>query len=347
MNMKFRLFLLAAVALVLAGCSSETIEYGNDQLPDLPKGKVLQVTASFDEPVGTRGSLEEYGTTIVKTIGFRWDTTDIIQYSFEQDGTKYSNIANVDSVGVEGKTAFFTVEIPVGIDTESPYTLYGFRSGRWPFKTVGSVLDAGDPTIAILPTDQYDYKSTLADQAIVFSLWGKKVIEPDMENISIPFQHFGSMMTLHLKNVGTTPVTDLHSVALQTNPSTNWILNRQSGEGLATFNMATGNYVTLSESTTLTFFPTDSIIEPDEVQTYYAWFIPKTDYLVGNLRIATIKSPGATMSDATGISEGKVINRTMQTGKNYILFSSISVDTTAVLPLPYLVHFTDSTFAIP
>jgi hypothetical protein len=42
MNMKFRLFLLAAVALVLAGCSSETIEYGNDQLPDLPKGKVLQ-----------------------------------------------------------------------------------------------------------------------------------------------------------------------------------------------------------------------------------------------------------------------------------------------------------------
>ena len=53
------------------------------------------------------------------------------------------------------------------------------------------------------------------------------------------------------------------------------------------------------------------------------------------------------MNDATGISEGKVINRTMQTGKNYILFSSISVDTTAVPPLPYLVHFTDSTFAIP
>lgn len=346
--MKFKLFFYAAIALIAAGCSNETVDL-RDDLTAEPKDKVLQVTASFEEPAGTRGYLEETGATIIKSIGFRWEATDEIQFCFEQDGNTYSNTANVTSVSMDGKTASFAVTVPAGIDTGSAYTLYAYRSSRKSDKTAGSVLDPADPTIAILPLEQFDYLATLTDQATVFSIWSKKTVEPVMTTIALSFQHMGSMMTLHLKNVGSTAINDLHSLVLQTNPTQNWVINRFEGNGGALFDMAAETYVGGSEqfSTTLTFFTPSATLAPDEVGTYYLWFVPKTDIAAFDLMLASLKSPG-TQSDITGLTNvNKSITRSLQTGKNYLLFATIENDESTTPPRPYLLKFTDSTFIAP
>jgi len=346
--MKFKLFFYTAIALVVAGCSSETIEPGDDLTAE-PEDQVLQVTASFEEPAGTRGYLEEAGATIIKSIGFRWETTDEIQFCFEQDETKYSNTANVTSVSADGRTATFTLTVPAGIDTGNAYTLYAYRSSRKSDKTAGSVLDPADPTIAILPLEQFDYLATLTDQATVFSIWSKKVIEPATTTISLSFQHLGSMITLHLKNVGSTTINDLHSLVLQTNPTQNWVINRLNGNGGARFDMATGTYVAGSESfsATLSFFVPSATLAPDEVATYYLWFVPKTDVASFVLMLASLESPG-TSSYITGLTNvNKSINRNLQTGRNYLLFATIENDEASTPPRPYLLKFTDSAFVAP
>lgn len=252
--MKFRIFFFAAIALITASCNNETIEPGT-VVKDKPKNQVLNITASFEEPAETRAYLEETGTTVIKAIGFRWETTDEIQFCFEQGGTADKNTANVTAVSADGKTAQFTVTVPAGIDVGNPYTLYAYRSSRKSEITTGSVLDPITPTVAVLPAAQFNYQATLADQATVFSLWSKKVIDPAMTTISLSFKHLGSMMTLNLKNVGSATISDLHSIVLQTNPSQNWIINRLNGNGGALFDMAAETYVGGSEqfSTTLTF----------------------------------------------------------------------------------------------
>lgn len=346
--MKFRIFFFAAIALITASCSNETIEPG--RMVDLkPDNQVLHITASFEEPAETRAYLEETGTTVIKAIGFRWETTDEIQFCFEQGGTTDKNTANVTAVSADGKTAQFTVTVPAGIDAGNPYTLYAYRSSRKSDKTAGSVLDPVDPTIAILPLQQFDYLATLTDQAAVFSIWSKKVIEPATTTISLSFQHLGSMMTLHLKNVGSTTINDLHSLVLQTNPTQNWVINRFEGNGGARFDMTTGTYVAGSESfsATLTFFLPSATLAPDEVGTYYLWFVPKTDMASLVLMLASLENPG-TPSDITGLTNvNKSINRNLQTGRNYLSFATIENDESTTPPRPYLLKFTDSTFVAP
>ncbi|KAF5080844.1 hypothetical protein DSECCO2_115350 [anaerobic digester metagenome] len=346
--MKFRIFFFAAIALITASCNNETIEPGT-VVKDKPKNQVLNITASFEEPAETRAYLEETGTTVIKAIGFRWETTDEIQFCFEQGGTADKNTANITAVSADGKTAQFTVTVPAGIDVGNPYTLYAYRSSRKSEITTGSVLDPITPTVAVLPAAQFNYLATLADQATVFSIWSKKVIDPAMTTISLSFKHLGSMMTLNLKNVGSATISDLHSIVLQTNPSQNWIINRLNGNGGALFDMAAETYVGGSEqfSTTLTFFTPSATLAPDEVGTYYLWFVPKTDIAAFDLMLASLKSPG-TPSDITGLTNvNKSITRSLQTGKNYLLFATIENDESTTPPRPYLLKFTDSSYVAP
>ena len=348
--MKFKFFFFAAIAFIVAGCTGNDIVDISENVQTVePDKPLLHITASFDEPAGTRASLGEYeyGSTGMNAIGFRWEVNDEIQFCFEQDGTKFKGNTLVNSVSLDQKTAFFDVTVPGGINTANPYTLYAYRSGRKSGITSGSVLDNTNPAIAILPTLLNSYEATLADQATVFSLWSKKDITPETTFISLSFQHFGSMMTLHLKNVGATAITDLHSLAVRANPSQNWIINRYYGNGEAQFDMAAESYVVGTEqySFTLTFIVPPLTLDPKKVGTYHLWFIPKTDIPSFELMLASLKSPGATEADMTGMTNSsKSITKNLERGKNYILFASIEKDATAVPPLSYKVKFTDSSY---
>ncbi|MEA5043616.1 MAG: hypothetical protein VB075_03415 [Petrimonas sp.] len=343
--MKFKFFFFAAIAFIIAGCTSNDIVDLSENVQTVePDKPLLHITALFDEPAGTRASLEEYGPTVIKTIGFRWEVNDEIQFCFEQGEIKVKGNTLVSSVSEDKKTAFFDVTVPGGIDPANPYTLYAYRSGRKSGISSGSVLDNTTPTIAILPTLQYEYKATLADQATVFSLWTKKIITPETTSISLSFQHLGSMMTLHLKNVGATEIDDLHSLALQSNPTQNWIINRLEGGGGAQFDMATGNYVDGNEkfSYTLTFFLPSPTLASGSVGTYYLWFVPKTDISTFNLLLVSLESPGNIITGVTNVS--KNITKSLERGKNYILFASIEKDEAATPPRKYKVNFTDSSY---
>lgn len=342
--MKFKLFFYAAIAFVLGSCTSnEIIDSGENALDVKTEQPVLHITASFEESVETRAILEEVGTTLLKPILYKWETTDRIQFSFVQDGlpNPITAEANVTSVSLDGKTAQFTVPIPGEIDQTAEYKLYAFRSDRKSSITSGSALNTNS-TIAVLPIQQYNYLATLADQATVFSIWSEKIVPADnSSNIALSFRHLGSMITLNLKNVGNTAITDLHSLLLQAVPNTNWIYNRYFGDGGAQFDLATGQFVIGQEqfSYTLTFFPPSSDIAGQNVGTYYLWFIPKSDAGPITLRLVSLKSPGANVStDATGeTTVSRSITQSLVPGKNYVLFAHINGDSS-----PYTIDFKTS-----
>ncbi|HHV86125.1 MAG TPA: hypothetical protein GXX42_10010, partial [Petrimonas sp.] len=128
--MKFKFFFFAAIAFIIAGCTSNDIVDLSENVQTVePDKPLLHITALFDEPAGTRASLEEYGPTVIKTIGFRWEVNDEIQFCFEQGEIKVKGNTLVDSVSEDKKTAFFDVTVPGEIDPANPYTLYAYRSG--------------------------------------------------------------------------------------------------------------------------------------------------------------------------------------------------------------------------
>ncbi|WP_436416344.1 fimbrillin family protein [Petrimonas sp.] len=344
--MKLRFFFLAAIALMIAGCTNNDIlEPQEDALALKPEEKVLNITASFEVPTETRAMLEENGETLVKNIQFKWEKDiDEIQFCFEQDGTKVTNKTTVTDVSNDGRTAQFTITVPQhAIDPAQPYKLYAYRSGRKTAVTSGSELIANS-TIAVLPAQQYDYQSTLADQAIVFSIWSEKEVSANSgSDIDLSFKHLGSIMTLYLKNIGSAAITDLHSIILQANSSTLWMYNRLNGGGGAQFDMATGNFVSGQEqlSYTITFFPSSPSINANEIIKYYAWFVPKSDVPSIPLTLMALKSPGAGTGDIIALTN-KVINRELIVGKNYVLFATINTSVTDP-PRPYHLNFTTST----
>lgn len=342
--MKYKLFFLAAVAFILASCSNNEIVVPDENVLNVKtEQQVLHITASFEESVETRATLEESGTTLIKSIIYKWQTTDKIQFSFVQSGllNPITAEANVTSVSADGRTAQFTVPVPTEIDRTAEYKLYAFRSDRKSSITSGSVLNTNS-TIAVLPTQQFDYKATLADQAIIFSIWSEKTIPANNTlDIALSFKHLGSIMTLNLKNVGTTAINDLHSLILQESSSKSWIYNRYLGGGGAQFDMATGTFVSGQEkpSWTLTFFSSSLTFNPQSVGTYYLWFIPKSDAMPITLRLYSYKGVGE--GDRTGesaVDASKTITQSLVRGKNYVLFAHINGDSS-----PYTLTFKTST----
>ncbi len=344
--MKLRLFFLATIALMITSCANNDILEPQENVLALESAeKVLNITASFEVPTETRATLEESGATLVKNIQFKWEKDiDEIQFCFEQGGTKVTNKTTVTGVSNDGRTAQFTITVPQpAINPAQPYKLYAYRSGRKTEVTSGSELIANS-TIAVLPAQQYDYQPTLADQAIVFSIWSEKDVPANSgSDIALSFKHLGSMMTLYLKNNGSIAITDLHSIALQANPNVNWMYNRFEGGGGAQFDMSTGTFVTGQEkfSFTLSFIAPSPTINPGQYITYYAWFVPNPDISSITWQLASLKSPGASLSDVTGLTNpNKTITRNLVAGKNYVLFATISANPSP--PRPYLVSFTTS-----
>lgn len=342
--MKFKLFFLAVITIIMASCTSnEILDLDKDNLKVTQEQQMLHITASFEESSETRATLEEIGSTLVKNIRYKWQVTDKIQFSFVQGTNTITDETTVSGVSLDGRTAEFTITIPSVIDKAQPYKLYAYRTGKKGTIPGGSGL-IPNTTTAVLPTQQYDYKATLADQAIIFSIWSEKDVPANSSaNIALSFKHFGSMMTLNVKNTGGTSITDLHSFVLQETTVVNWIYNRFNGGGGAEFDLSTGTFVDGEEqySYTLTFIALSQTINAGEVGTYYLWFVPNPAITSITLGLASMK-PGGT--DISGISDPhKTITTSLVPGKNYVLFAHISAG--AVPPYSYKIEYkTSATF---
>ena len=183
MNYKL-LLILAAVSLIFTGCAK-------DELTEQPQPRIMRFTATVEEPADTRATLEE---TDAGAIRFKWETTDIIQMAFVQGDIKKTANAAVTSVSADGRTAYFSVEVPAEITGD--FTLYAYRSSRF---DGGGELLAADPTIAVLPKSPWEYLATFAEQSKLVSVWCKKDIAYSggvLPDVSLAFQHLGAMMTV-------------------------------------------------------------------------------------------------------------------------------------------------------
>ena len=83
--MKKILFTLAAFAIIFASCTK-------DMVTPEPEARLMRVTATVQEPADTRATLEEVGTGELKSIRFKWETSDVIQMAFVQGNAKTDNM---------------------------------------------------------------------------------------------------------------------------------------------------------------------------------------------------------------------------------------------------------------
>ncbi|MGP1436733.1 MAG: hypothetical protein ACTTKN_08920 [Phocaeicola sp.] len=307
MNYKL-LLILAAVALIFAGCAK-------NELTEQPQPRVMRFTATVEEPADTRATLEE---TDAGAIRFKWETTDVVQMAFVQGDTKKTANAAVTSVSADGRTAQFSVKVPDEITGD--FTLYAYRSSRYDDSSTDGVLLATDPTIAVLPEVPWEYLATFKHQSKLVSVWCKKDITYSggvLPDVSLAFQHLGAMMTVKVKNSTGVEVMDIFSIRLK--GTKYWVFNH-AWIGTAQFNMATGSYVTGEELKNIALEIRTNMtryggIAAGETKNYYTWFVP-APYTEGNAIALEAENSSRNVIGTAGPS-GSKNQIDFQPGKNY------------------------------
>ena len=320
--MKKILFTLAAFAIIFASCTK-------DMVTPEPEARLMRVTATVQEPADTRATLEEVGTGELKSIRFKWETSDVIQMAFVQGAVKKTANATITSVSEDGRTATFTVFVPEGITGD--FTLYAYRSSRFPSYTEGSELLASNPTIAVLPKSPNNYNNQFGEQSHLVSLWDKKDVAytgGDMPAVSLSFKHLGAMMTLKIKNIGSAATTGMYELGFKSTTNTHWVRN-SSGNAMAQFDMASGNYVTGQERLNDILSLKTGNFNAGEEKTRYVWFVPGAytpgnplQLIARNATFSIIGSSGSNTKDAGNFVPGKnyVVYVTIAgTSPNYVL----------------------------
>lgn len=331
--MKKKLMFLAAIVIFAAGCNNNEVVQPE---PD-PQARIIRFTASVGEPENSRATIEKLDDKLVHGLQFKWEENDEIQFCFEQGSTKATATTKVSSVTNDGLTAYFEVLVPNEIK-HGTFTLYAYRSSKKSFVPTGSKLLESNPTVAMLPTNYYDYTANLEDQALSFSIWSKQDgIEWGENGITTPialkFWHLGSMMTFYIKNTGNSDINNFYSLALS-NPylpeDSTWVYNRFGNAG-AHFDMKKGEFVRGQESGCrgVIFYrtpkadPSTKPLKKDEWETLYLWFVPGLDIGPFNLNLFALRGVDP-MNHIVGMSVAPKPSKIhFQTGKNYIYFAHI------------------------
>ena len=309
--MKIKLFFFAAVVFIMASCSQNEF--------DKPKVKrFLHATASVVEPTETRATLVQYVNLPYKSLRYVWEVGDVIYFCFEQNGARLTNSTTVTSVANGGSTAVFTIPFPEELADED-FKIYAYRSGA-----TGAGFQTNSP-IAILPTNPYNYPATLDDQADRLSMYSVQDVTysgGEFPAISLAFQHMGSVMTVHLKNIGSDAITDIIQLGLRSAEGTSWL--RNVGTGGATFNLITDNFDIPIEGNTLIFYsPTNdyTINGSGGERIFHTWFVPGPYTTGNNITLGTLN--GTALTDLTSLTAGVKNAINFEKGKNYVLYAHI------------------------
>ena len=205
MRKKILQFTMIASILLFSACS-------NEELPETETGRTITLTASMpDDDPTTRVSLER--PTGTNTTVLKWQEGDQIRLVFVKTGTtsvqNITTAATASNISPDGKKLTFTIDVPSTM-TE-PYDLYGFYGG-------------GTLTTTRITFNQSTLDNTLLKiqnkKSVLLHFVQKNVTS---QNISVNFDHLGSLFHIKVKNIGATN-TDITQVALTGyTPVNNWI----------------------------------------------------------------------------------------------------------------------------
>lgn len=345
--MKFKLFILAIIAMIVASCSKSEV---HEFIEPETKTRTMRFVASVSEPKDTRSELVKDGDELVHGIKFKWEENDIIQFSFVQGTVTRTTYTTVTNVSEDERTAYFDVNVPGDIEA-GDFKIYAYKSDRKGDVTVGSTIQQNS-TNAMLPVQYFKYKANFEDQAKFFTIWSEQQITgwdgETAPSVSLKFKHLGAMMTLHLKNVGDTDINGMYGLAFFNVGNfeiPHWVYNR-AGNGGALFDLATGSYVVGQEKPhrTVNFYRNiDNVLSSGSDETLYVWFVPGPFTDNNNLNLVSLNE-GVLPAAATGVSNNVKIAKDFQPGINYVYFAHIKnnpsyVEGTTPLREKFMIEF--------
>lgn len=260
---KQKIYIIAALFIII-GCNKEevridTINEGTT-IEQLEKTKTISIFAEMPDEPSTRVALAK---EVDNSIKLTWEENDELQLCFVQNGNKVKQVVTVNNITNEGKKASFNVDIPSEFG-DANFDLYGVYGG-------GGLKD-DNPTMAILPTisSTASSLSTLAHSEYTMLHFSAKDIT-ESSNISVIFQHIGSLFCLTLKNTSVSAIENMGEARI-TSTTGGWAYNStESGMG---FDLVTEAFHDVETAGSYISLYADGVISADNTLSFWGWYPP-------------------------------------------------------------------------
>lgn len=230
---KFIVIFFTGLLMLITGCSEDvvTIEqpikaYGN---------KTILVKAQMpnDNP-NTRLAMTQNELDVILT----WEEGDRIHLVFVDGTTVVQQTVTIGTITNDGRTASFEISLPQEIfngegETFDLYGIYG---------DISFSDEEGEENLAVLPSNPWSGTlSEVQDKEIVLIRFAETAINKEAPDISVNFQHVGSLFKIYLENTGTTPLEEITGVELYS--ASPIFAHQNASPNVAKYDIITGDFV--------------------------------------------------------------------------------------------------------
>lgn len=261
-----------ALLLIFVGCSEEVVKIDQPIIGENPTRTIKVKATVGDDEIGTRVAMAQDGFDVNLT----WEEGDVINLVFTDGTNTFHNTTTVDSITNNGRRAEFEILVPAEI-TSPTFNLYGYYGG-------GSLSTVtGEEGFANLPSGPWGMPMpALEAEDLVMLRFAATNLDANSPELSVSFQHVGSLFKIFLENTSTTSLSNVNSVEIFTESASDVIYAHQN-DGVTTvqYDVVNGEFV--AETTTflnslpfITAGGSDDI-GPSEVLEIWGWYPPSQE----------------------------------------------------------------------
>lgn len=296
--------LFAGLILLVAGCTENivTVEQPTKEIA----GKTISVNAVMPgENTKTRMAFVPNELD----VNLRWEENDQILLVFDDGINKIQQTVTIGAITNNGRTAAFEVIVPEEIinGESETFNLYGMYGG-----VTFSAID-GEESYVVLSTDPWS-GLFLQLQGIenVLIRFSEMNIDKNSPDISVSFQHVGSLFKIYLENTGTTDLEGITGVELFSETPIFAHQNADPEVG-AKYDLISGTFVNGTTFSNVLPFPYSGDLLDGDVLQLWGWYPPsqvagdiwpainlRVRYGTGQEYVTTVPKPARTTTTDIG-----------------------------------------------
>ena len=296
--------LFAGLILLVAGCTENivTVEQPTKEIA----GKNISVNAVMPgENTKTRMAFVPNELD----VNLRWEENDQILLVFDDGINKIQQTVTIGAITNNGRTAAFEVIVPEEIinGESETFNLYGMYGG-----VTFSAID-GEESYVVLSTDPWSgLFLQLQGRENVLIRFSEMNIDKNSPDISVSFQHVGSLFKIYLENTGTTDLEGITGVELFSETPIFAHQNADPEVG-AKYDLISGTFVNGTTFSNVLPFPYSGDLLDGDVLQLWGWYPPsqvagdiwpainlRVRYGTGQEYVTTVPKPARTATTDIG-----------------------------------------------